>query len=200
MSGASASSASVQAASGRGGIRVTVVGTPISATTDSSGRFTLSDIPTGDGSVALRFEGRGINATLEISGLTPGQTLQISVQLSGNHATLDGHDDDDNEGEDDDQGEVEFKGHIESIGDSSLVVDGRTVLVDASTRIKDGDTEITLADLVVGALVEVEGFVQSDGSVLAKKIKVEDDGDGDDEDEDDDDDDEDDHDDDEDDD
>jgi uncharacterized protein DUF5666 len=165
VNGAFASSASVQAASSHG-IRVSVVGTDISATTDASGHFTLSDVPTGDGSVTLRFEGHGINATLEVSGLTPGQTLQISVQLSGSHASLGNDDDDENE--------VEFTGHVESVGSSSLVVDGRTVMVDGSTRIKNGDTEMTLGALVVGTLVEVEGIAQSDGSILASEIDVKD--------------------------
>lgn len=176
VSGASASSSShsVQAFSNKGGIRVTVVGTSISATTDSNGHFTLSGVPTGDGSVALRFEGHGIDATLQISGLTPGQTLEVSVQLSGNQAHLG------NEGDDDDQGDVEFSGHIDSLGSSSLMVDGRTVNVDSSTRIKDGDKDVTFATLTVGMVVEVEGAAQPGGSVLASKIKVEsgDDGEG----------------------
>lgn len=105
VNGASAAASAVQASSSKGGIRVTVVGTSISATTDASGHFTLSGIPTSAGNVALRFEGRGIDATLQISGLTPGQTLEISVQLSGNNVTLD-DDDDDNQGDDDqDDGE-----------------------------------------------------------------------------------------------
>ncbi|MCI0636220.1 MAG: DUF5666 domain-containing protein, partial [Actinobacteria bacterium] len=68
----------------------------------------------------------------------------------------------------------EFTGSIDSIGSSSLVVAGRTVVVDGSTRIMNGDSEITLLDLVIGATVEVKGSAQTDGSVLAKKIKVED--------------------------
>jgi hypothetical protein len=145
------------------------VGTSITATTDASGRFTLSGIPTGNGNVALRFQGQGIDATLQISGLTPGQTLQISVQLSGNNATLD--DDDDNEG-DGDQDEVEFTGAIDSIADPTLVVAGRTVVTDSSTRITDGGADTTLSALTVGMMVEVEGALQADGSVLAERIKV----------------------------
>ncbi|HJS58763.1 MAG TPA: DUF5666 domain-containing protein [Vicinamibacteria bacterium] len=171
VNGASASAASVQTSSSKGGIRVTVVGTSITATTDASGHFTLSDVPTGTGSVALRFEGRGIDATLQISGLTPGQTVEISVQLSGNNATLD---DDDDQDED----ETQFTGTIESIGASSLIVSGRTVVVDSSTEIKDGGNTTTLAALVVGTTVEVEGVPQSDGSILARKIRVENNGGG----------------------
>jgi len=173
VNGATASAASVQASSSKGGIRVSVVGTSISATTDASGQFTLPGVPTGSGSVALRFEGRGIDATLQISGLTPGQTLEISVQLAGNNVTLD-DDDDDDQGED----ETQFTGTIDSVGTSSLVVSGRTVLVDSSTEIKDGGNTTTLAALVVGTQVEVEGTLQPDGSVLARKIRVENNGGG----------------------
>ncbi len=100
--------------------------------------------------------------------------------------------------DDDDDNEVEFTGAIESIGTSSLVVAGRTVLVDASTRIEGdasehgGGDDLTLSDLAVGDVLEVEGDEQADGSVLARKIELEDDHDGDDDDDSDDDDDDDD--------
>jgi len=67
-------------------ISVSVVGMSISTTTDSSGHFVLAGLP--EGTVTLRFQGPGIDATLEISGLAAGQTLTISVQASGNEASL----------------------------------------------------------------------------------------------------------------
>lgn len=50
-----------------------------------------------------------------------------------------------------------------------------TVHINADTRIRIGSDqeEGTIADLVVGQWVEVEGLLQSDGSVLAHKIHVE---------------------------
>ncbi len=64
------------------------------------------------------------------------------------------------------QEEVEFKGAVEEILADGYRIAGRVVRVDASTRI-DGA-------IAVGAWVEVKGFLQSDGSVRAVRIHLED--------------------------
>ena len=149
-----------------GGIRVTVSGTSLEATTDDDGRFTLGGVTPG-GRVVLRFEGSGIDARLEIEGLVAGQTLTITVSVSGATASM-VHPDDDSE-------DVEFKGYVESVGTTSLMVAGRMVTVDDMTEILGNDGHaIVLSDVPVGAYVEVEGRMQADGSVLAKKIELED--------------------------
>ena len=61
--------------------------------------------------------------------------------------------------------EVSFKGSINQI-------DGDTLLVDTQVVVKNAQTVIA-GTLAVGVFVEVEGFVQSDNSVLAKSIQVE---------------------------
>src|SRR6266851_3231762 len=61
-SGASSSSVHGASAALGGGITVSVMGTPLSATTDSSGRFVLTEVP--EGAITLRFQGSGIDATL----------------------------------------------------------------------------------------------------------------------------------------
>lgn len=61
--------------------------------------------------------------------------------------------------------EVSFKGSIGSISGDTLVVAGQTVVKNAQT--------VVVGTLAVGAFVEVEGFLQSDNSVLAKSIQVE---------------------------
>ncbi len=69
--------------------------------------------------------------------------------------------------------EFEFKGTIESLPADGLIGDwtvaGRIVHVTSSTRLNQ-----QRGSFAVGVLVEVEGRVQADGSVTAKKIKVED--------------------------
>jgi hypothetical protein len=80
------SDVTASAAHSGAGVTVSVVGMSVSTTTDSFGHFVLTGLPAG--MVTLRFEGPGIDATLEISGLAAGQTLTISVQASGNRATL----------------------------------------------------------------------------------------------------------------
>lgn len=65
--------------------------------------------------------------------------------------------------------EVEFKGTISGLtgtGPYTMLVDGRTVVTDNGTQI-DGA-------LANGTLVEVRGFVQPNGSVLATRIHIED--------------------------
>ena len=76
----------VRALAGRSGITVTVVQTGQSTQTDSSGRFVLTDVPPG--TVTLHFTAAGMDAQLQIFGLQAGQTLTITVHVSGNHADV----------------------------------------------------------------------------------------------------------------
>jgi hypothetical protein len=149
-----------------GGINVTLVGSTLSTTTDSSGRFVLQGVAAGN--AVLRFQGKGVDATVGLSGLVEGQTLTITVQVSGSQAELVSP-----TGE-----EVDLSGTVESVTPPSLKVSGRTIVTNAATKIKRGDQTIALASLKVGDKVEVEGTSQPDGRVLASKIKVEGSGDG----------------------
>jgi hypothetical protein len=138
------------------------------------------------GSATLRFEGAGIDARLKLSGLVAGQVLTIEVQVSGGRAVLAGSSDDSpspspspspsaSPSPGDDGEEDEFQGAVESISPPDLTVAGRLVHTDAGTDIKKHGDHITLADIQVGDLVEVEGALQADGSVLARKVRVEND-------------------------
>lgn len=69
----------------------------------------------------------------------------------------------------------EVKGVIHELGDSTLVVSGRTFHVDENTVITgDDDNPIAFADLQVGFLVEVHAVKRDDGTLLATRIEVED--------------------------
>ena len=167
---AAAASGAPHAMSGASGIRVSVTGTNLSTMTDGSGKFVITGVPSG--TVELSLKGQGVDARLTITGLAVGQTLTITVRASGSNATLD----------DDDQDEAELRGAIQSIdlATSSLMVAGKKVVVNGSTRIIGRhDAVLTLKDLKVGDTVEVEGAAQADQSVLARKIKLEDDEDDD---------------------
>jgi hypothetical protein len=149
-------------ASSVSGLRVSVSGTTLQTTTDGSGRFTLSGVPSGR--VELRFEGPGIDARLALDGVQAGQTLAVTVRVSGSSAS-----------KIDDGSEVELRAKVDSVGASSLVVGGRTVRVDGSTRLLDrNDAPIPLSSFKAGDFVEAEGYPQTDGSLLAKKVKLED--------------------------
>ncbi len=68
---------------------------------------------------------------------------------------------------------VNFVGTISSL--NPLMVAGRTVLTTSSTRVLDGrNNPISLAALPLGGLVEVEGTLRADNTVLANKIKQQD--------------------------
>jgi hypothetical protein len=67
-------------------VTVTVVGTSISTTVDSSGRFQLTNVPTGD--VQLNFKGTGLDATLTVKGVQTGDLIDITVRLTDNSIRL----------------------------------------------------------------------------------------------------------------
>jgi hypothetical protein len=154
-------------ASKNAGIRVSIMGTSLSTTTDASGRFVLSGVTTDH--VTLRFQATGIDATLDVSGIAPGQTLTISIRVSGNHAELD----DDNDDNDNDNGpegsqcfavgqKAEVEGNITGKAASAITVaqQGKgsyDCQVTATTRIRHGNTTFTLDDLKVGDHVHVSG-------------------------------------------
>jgi hypothetical protein len=87
-----------------------------------------------------------------------------------------------NDGEDDEDEEMEFSGRIESIGTGPtpvLVVAGRTLFTDAATLVRRRGNEVAMSTLTVGTLVEVDARRRTDGSLLARKITIEDDEDDD---------------------
>ncbi len=67
---------------------------------------------------------------------------------------------------------IELKGPILALQDSVLVVQGLRIWVTAATRIHADDQLLTLADLVVGMLVEVEAHLSRDGQLTAIEIEV----------------------------
>jgi hypothetical protein len=167
VAGASTGPGSVHALS-TAGIQVSVTGTSLVTMTDSSGKFVLTGVPAGP--VELHFQGPGVNARLTIS-TTAGQTLTITVNVTGGQATLEP------EG---DEGGVDLKGPIQSIdmGAGTLMVGGKKVTTNADTRIVAGDeSRVSLSALKVGDTVDVQGTTQPDMSVLAKSIHVEQSGD-----------------------
>ena len=90
-------------------VTVTVVGTSISTTVDRSGRFQLTNVPTGD--VQLNFKGTGLDATLTVKGVQTGDLIDIAVRLTDNSIRIEadrrqprgnGDNDDDDDSDDDD--------------------------------------------------------------------------------------------------
>lgn len=159
---ASNSLGEVQTASRRAGITVTVVETGQSTQTNGSGEFVIT-VPAG--TVTLRFQGRGVDAQLTISGLVAGQTLTITVHASGSHAGFE-DDHDQGDGTHDScfasgaKAEIEglvFAKAVDSITVSQQGKGDFLCFVTAATRIRKGNRSLTLDDLALGARVHVKG-------------------------------------------
>jgi hypothetical protein len=162
---AASSTGAVRALAVAGGVRVSVVGTSLVTQTDSAGQFELQGLPAGR--VRLRFEAPGIQAELEIQGLEDGHAMNVEVHFSGDGAFLSDTDDHRNE--------ASLRGRIDAINGSRLQVQGRVVQTDGLTQfLGHGDQPTSLGALKVGDNVEIEGASQGDGSVYARKVKLED--------------------------
>src|SRR5262245_6990675 len=102
--------------------------------------------------------------SLSVRGTSSGPLITTTASASGVTAAVDDDDDDD--------GDFEFRGVIEALPNTAgfigdWTVSGRTVHVTAATEIEQEDGKV-----MVGANVEVEGFVQPDNSVKAEEIEV----------------------------
>ena len=153
-------------------LTVSVVGTNISTTINGSGQFTLSDVPAG--TVQLKFEGSGVNATVVISGVAASDRIDITVTVNGHSARIESERRGRGNGQDD-NARVEVKGPVASRNGTCpaaiFIVQGTRITTNAATLFDD----VTCAGLRNGMQVEVEGQRQADGSVLATRVEAEDD-------------------------
>jgi hypothetical protein len=160
-----ASAGELHALGAASGVRVTVVGTALATTTGTSGEFELRGVPAGR--VQLRFEASGIDARLEIEGVTEGQSLNVNVHVSSSGAFL--------AETEDHRNETSLRGSVDAVSGGRLTVLGRTVQTDGLTEfLGRSNTRASLADVRVGQLVEVEGTNQADGTLYARKVRLED--------------------------
>ena len=68
------------------GMTVTVVGTNLTSTVESSGYFQLAGVPSG--TVTLRFSDGAMNATVQLSNVGREALIEIQVQLRGTSAVI----------------------------------------------------------------------------------------------------------------
>jgi hypothetical protein len=79
------------------------------------------------------------------------------------------------EGGDENGLEVEIKGAIEEIGDGTITVGGKIFVITESTKfLDDNGNPIPFESFQVGTFIEAEGIEQADGTIIAKKFKIED--------------------------
>src|SRR3989442_531265 len=149
---------------------VTIVGTSMSATVASSGRFTLQNVPSGD--LTLQFTGSGVNARITISGVADREQIRITINVNDNSASVD-----DNVRETSDN-RAQVEGRIVSVtcaANPATLVVGQTspitVLIPAGTPIRHDGTAVACSQLLVGALVHVKG-TKNGSSVTASQIEL----------------------------
>lgn len=118
-----------------------------------------------DGNTRITRKGRGIT----LADVKAGETVAVDGVLLPDGSVLARRL---QAGEDADDDEVEFLGIVQSITPPSLTVSGVNVLTDANTEIERDDHKISLTDLQVGEIVQVEGVLLPDGTVLAHEIKA----------------------------
>jgi hypothetical protein len=147
------------------GMKVSVVGTSLSATVDSEGQFVLAGLPSGK--VTLRFEGEGVDAKLEVSGLVDGLVLTVTLAVEGGSAHVL------SSPAPKPYCDYRFSGVIESISGSRLQVSGQQVEAGETKKIWKGDYRATLAELKVGDKLSVAGQLLGGGVIQAYEISAE---------------------------
>ena len=164
-SGASASMAGAipMGASGLGGVTITVSGTGLHATSDGSGHFTLTGVPSG--TIRLQFSGSA-NGEIEIDDVDEHERINLVVHASGSGMEVDLEE---REG----GPESQLEGKIASVnaGAHTFVISDVTVSVPGSASIAHGSRSLTFSDLVVGARVHVKGS-KSGSTITATRIEV----------------------------
>ena len=136
-----------------------VVGTSITAPVGAGGGFTLEGVPAG--AVQLRFQGSGVDASVALSPVQPGDVVSVLVGVSAATATV--QSESRNAG-----GKVELEGRVESLPPTqqpdTLVVSGRTVKTTPGVTVfRDGiNAAKGFSDLAIGQRVHVRGTLATD--------------------------------------
>ncbi len=154
----------VSASSGTSGMTVRVEGSGLSTAVDEEGEFILASVPAG--SVALLFEGGGVNARLTVSGVLDGQVMSLEVQVSGSdvqittpaYCTPTKY--------------TKITGPLEQMSGTQLQVSGTQVDASQVAKVWRGERRIELEHLVVGEKVKVWGTLDGNGVLVAEEIKA----------------------------
>lgn len=148
----------------------------IEAMNIGTGTFTVNavSVATNGSTVFLNEQ----NATITAADFAVGNLVEIEGMLQGDGSIVatkfkkEGNNFDDNP-----QGDTRLFGPIDTIdtGAGTLTMVGQTVTTNGSTVVlNNAGVAITFAQLAAGQTVETEGFLQADGSILARRIKRED--------------------------
>jgi len=96
------------------------------------------------------------------------QGLNASDQLVASKVELEDNGKREHDGDDGDEHEV--KGYVTELSTDSITVNGKTFIINNGTEFKDNSE----GQIKVGNMVEVEGFFNADGKLVAHEIELED--------------------------
>jgi hypothetical protein len=132
--------------------------------------------------VQLKFTGPGLDATVTLKAVQPGDWIDLRVRLTDSSVRIEAErrergrrdDDEDDDDDDDDEDDNEFKGTVSGLTGTcpniTFSLSGVTVKANGATRFDDAGC----ARVRNSIRVEVHGQRQGDGSVQAVRIELED--------------------------
>ncbi|HEY6889246.1 MAG TPA: DUF5666 domain-containing protein, partial [Solirubrobacter sp.] len=147
----------VLAADGRpaAGLQAGLAGTALLTQTDSAGQFSLNGAPTGPATLQVA------GSTLGLPPLADGMVARVSVRLAADGAArLDG------------APQAMLRGKVASITGRDFHVGGTMIRTDDNTQIRANGMGAGVDDRIVGEAADVDGSLQQDGSVLARRINT----------------------------
>ena len=143
-------------------LTVEVPGSDAAATTtNASGSFVLTNVPSG--AAFLRFSGAGVHATLAVVAVVDAEYRRLTVTVTATDAK-----------ESHERTETEFHGKVTAISGKTLTIAGRAVTGTDKTEIRVNGAAATLDAIRIGATIEVNGGLLADGSVVARRISIDD--------------------------
>jgi hypothetical protein len=143
------------------GVTVGVTGTGLTATTDGTGRFSLTGVPAGQ--VTLQFTGAA-TGTMSLDDVAEHDAIEIEVHVHNGEV-------EDEQAQTGAQAQLEGKIVSVNGGGHSFVIGQITVMVPSTATIKHGDQTLTFSSLIAGARVHVKGSLT--GSTLtATRVEV----------------------------
>lgn len=116
------------------------------------------------------------NVSVSLSAIGSGMSVHVKAMLQsdGTYIATEILIQDQNQG-----GEADAEGTVASVNsaNASFVVTTPsgpiTVRTDSSTKFKKKGSNASFSDIAMGAMVDAEGTLQSDGSILARKVTIE---------------------------
>ena len=155
---------SVHMMGGLTGIKVSVEGTDLSATTGAGGLFELRGVPAGR--VRLNFQAPRAAGTLELDGVSQTESIELSVIVSGTSIEVESQ-----ERSTGAEAQLEGKVAAADYAARSLLVGTTTVVVPDGTPITNGHRALALTDVIVGARIHVKG-ARSGDTLTASRVMV----------------------------